>query len=367
MESTSLVPFRSPEYYHVDSGLAADSTRTCFPRCVFKDLTVGPAVIFPAVENLLVGIQAVNHMPNIDFTGIVGAQGLQASLLKPDRLILRNAAGLDACLKLRISVNLRNANRGIGPVRSVIVIPVVFECLPERGCAIETGHSERGEIPHVAAPRDSQEMKLGLGGADGVDLPEAGKDLMRFEGDHAAKSDARVADRLQGTDSGRVGRRTPPLGDRHGGEAHLPASASAQELSRKVKRQLLAGLPILEVRMICAVSGRRVIAEDDVIDGDAEVKATFVVEVDNLVRPVRRNVVVDVAEGTAITHGHQGFARGGVEAEEPPDSGPVEAMPLGQGVFPGGTCPPVDDRLGHQEAVYHPGTEDLVDVEVVSL
>ena len=130
---------------------------------------------------------------------------------------------------------------------------------------------------------------------------------------------------------------------------------------------MLAGLPLLELRIICATPGRRVVAEDDVIDGDTEVEAAFVVEVDDLVRPVRRNVIVDVAEGTAIAHGHQGFARGGVEAEEPPDPGPVEAMPLGQGVFPGGTGPPVDDRLGHQEAVYHPGTEDLMDVEVVSL
>ena len=111
MESASLVPFGSPEYYHVDSGLAADSARACFPRCIFQNLAVGPAVIFPAVEDLLVGIQAVNHMPDIDFTGVVSAQGLQASLLKPDRFILRNAAGLDACFKLRVSVDLGNADR----------------------------------------------------------------------------------------------------------------------------------------------------------------------------------------------------------------------------------------------------------------
>src|SRR5437773_10277396 len=109
MESAPLVPFGSPEYYHVDSGLAADSAWAFFPRCVFQDHPVGPAVIFPAVEELLVGIQAVNHMTDIDFTGIVAAQGLQASLLKPDRLILRNAAGLDACLKFRVSVDLGNA------------------------------------------------------------------------------------------------------------------------------------------------------------------------------------------------------------------------------------------------------------------
>ena len=117
MESAPFVPFGSPEYYHVDSGLAADSARACFPRCVFQYLAVGPAVIFPAVEDLLVGIQAVNHVPDIDFTGVVPAQGLQASLLKPDRLILRNAAGLDACFKLRVSVDLRDADRRIGPVR----------------------------------------------------------------------------------------------------------------------------------------------------------------------------------------------------------------------------------------------------------
>src|SRR6185437_5316164 len=106
MESAPLVPFRSPEYYHVDSGLAADSARAFFPRCVFQYLAVGLAVIFPAVEDLLVGIQTVNHMPDIDFTGIVAAQGLQASPLEQDRFILRNAAGLDACFKLGVSVDL---------------------------------------------------------------------------------------------------------------------------------------------------------------------------------------------------------------------------------------------------------------------
>src|SRR5271166_4093691 len=367
MEPAPLVPFGSPEYYHIDSGSAADSARACFPRCILQNLAVNPTVIFPAVEDLLVGIKAVNHTPGIDFTGIVTTQSLQASPLKPDRFILRHAASLDARFKLRISVDLRNADRGIGPVRSVIVVPVVFKCLPERGCAIKTGHAERSEIRHVTAPRDSQEMKLRPGGADGIDPLEASENLMRLEGDHAAKSDARIADRLQGTDSGRVRCRTPPLGDRHGGKARLPAPASGQELLRQVKRQLLAGLPLLELRMIRAASGRRIVSEDDVIDGDAEVKAAFVVEVDDLVRPVRGNVVVDIAEGTTIAHGHQGFARSGVEAEEPPDSGPVEAMPLGQGVFPGGTGPPVNDRLGHQEAVYHPGTEGLMDVEVISL
>jgi hypothetical protein len=76
MESAPLVPFGSPEYYHVDSGLAADSAWARFPRRVLQNLAVDTAVIFPAVEDLLVGIQAVNHMPDIDLTGIVATQGM---------------------------------------------------------------------------------------------------------------------------------------------------------------------------------------------------------------------------------------------------------------------------------------------------
>src|ERR1700677_1780331 len=120
MESAPLVPFGSPEYYHVDSGLAADSARACFPRRVLQNLAVDPAVIFPAVEDLLVCIQAVDHVPDIDFTGIVATQGLQASLLKPDCFILRNAASLNACFKLRISIDLGNADRRVGSVGSMI-------------------------------------------------------------------------------------------------------------------------------------------------------------------------------------------------------------------------------------------------------
>ena len=83
MESAPLVSFGSTEYYHIDSGFAADSAWACLPWCVLQRFTVGLAIAFPAIKDLLVGIQAVDHLTDFHFTGVVSAQGLQASLLKP--------------------------------------------------------------------------------------------------------------------------------------------------------------------------------------------------------------------------------------------------------------------------------------------
>ena len=59
----------------------------------------------------------------------------------------------------------------------------------------------------------------------------------------------------------------------------------------------------------------------------------------------------DVGERAAVAHRLQWRARGSVEAEEPPYSVAVEAMPLGQGVFARASGHAVDDGLGHQQAV----------------
>ena len=97
--------------------------------------------------------------------------------------------------------------------------------------------------------------------------------------------------------------------------------------------------------------GGRVVAEDDVVDRDAKVEAAFFVEVDDLARGVGRHVVPDVTERAAVAHGQQSGSGCGVEAEEFPDSCPVQAVALRQGVLPRGARESVHDGLGHQEAV----------------
>jgi len=82
MESTSLIAFGPTEYYHINSSLAADSACARLPRCIFQGFPIGLTVTFPAVEDLLVCIKAVNHVANFYFTGVITAQGPHTSLLK---------------------------------------------------------------------------------------------------------------------------------------------------------------------------------------------------------------------------------------------------------------------------------------------
>ena len=103
------------------------------------------------------------------------------------------------------------------------------------------------------------------------------------------------------------------------------------------------------------------------VDRDAQVEAAFVIEVDDLVWRVRRGFVADVAERAAVAHRLHRRAWRGVEAEELSHSCPVEAVALGQGVFPGGTGQAVHDRLGDQQAVDDVLAQGLVGVQVVAL
>ena len=68
MKSTPLISFRSTEYYHVDAGFAADSARARLPWRVFQRFTISFTIAFPAIKDLLVCVQAVNHLTDFHFT-----------------------------------------------------------------------------------------------------------------------------------------------------------------------------------------------------------------------------------------------------------------------------------------------------------
>ena len=115
-------------------------------------------------------------------------------------MLLGDAPGLDLLSQLGVPVYLGHAQRRVGAVGGVVVVPVVFECLPECGGAVETGYAQGRELADVAAPGDAEQMQLGAGFEDRAHFLEAGEDLRGLEGHHAADGDAAVADLLQFAD-----------------------------------------------------------------------------------------------------------------------------------------------------------------------
>jgi hypothetical protein len=110
-----------------------------------------------------------------------------------------------------------------------------------------------------------------------------------------------------------------------------------------------------------------VVAEDDVIDRDAEVEPALGIEVDDLVRPVRWDLVTDIAERAAVAHRLHRRAGRRFEAEELSHPGPVEAVTLWQGVFARGARQTVHDRLRHQQAIDDASAQGFVDIQVIPL
>ena len=114
--------------------------------------------------------------------------------------------------------------------------------------------------------------------------PEAGEDLWCLERNHAAEGDARVADLLEAADRCRVGGRAPSLRDAERLEPDLPGPAPSQEVSGEIQRESAGGIATVRPEDGAGRVGGRVEAEDDVVDGDSQVEAAFVVEVDDLIR-----------------------------------------------------------------------------------
>jgi hypothetical protein len=112
----------------------------------------------------------------------------------------------------------------------------------------------------------------------------------------------------------RVGTRTPPLGDAEWLKRSTPRPVLLKKLARVLKRQVLAHLPvgIRRAEWLDDVSGIGDVPKNHVVDGYAEVKLAFLVEVENVVDCVRGLVFPDVVEGAAIPKGPQFVAVVGV-------------------------------------------------------
>ena len=78
-------------------------------------------------------------------------------------------------------------------------------------------------------------------------------------------------------------------------------------------------------------------------------------------------VLLDVAEGAAVSHGLDRGAGCLVEAEEVPDADPVHPVALGGGVFACAARGAVHDGLGNQQAVDDMAVEGFVGIQVIAL
>jgi hypothetical protein len=119
--------------------------------------------------------------------------------------------------------------------------------------------------------------------------------------------------------------------------------------------------------MVVIKVGGRVVPEDHVVYRYAQVKATFVVEVDHLIGAIGWLLVADIRKGATVAHGLQSRALHLIEAKELAYAHTVEAVTLGDGVLPGRTREAVDDRLGKKQPVKGGCGERLVGVTVISL
>src|SRR5215467_3723841 len=92
-------------------------------------------------------------------------------------------------------------------------------------------------------------MKLRVRFAGQGNCPEAGQDLWCLERDHATEGNTLVPDLLEAADRRRIRSRTPPLCHAERFEPDLPCPGPSQEDTGVFEGELLARLPLLELRM----------------------------------------------------------------------------------------------------------------------
>src|SRR5262249_24506499 len=112
-----------------------------------------------------------------------------------------------------VAFDLGNADGGVGSLRRVVVVLLVFERLSKRGGSVKAYDAEFAEIGDSVEPGHAKEVEAGLGGADRLRLLQAAAELGGCSGDHAAQGDVAVAEFLEFLDRVGVGRGTPALGD----------------------------------------------------------------------------------------------------------------------------------------------------------
>jgi hypothetical protein len=113
--------------------------------------------------------------------------------------------------------------------------------------------------------------------------------------------------------------------------------------------------------------GGRVEAEDNMVDRDAQVESAFGVEVDDLIGGYRRDFLVYVTEGTAVSHRLNVETGRLIEPEETPDADPVQSVPLSSRVLSRIAPGSVHDGLRDEEAVDDMTIQCLVGIQVVAL
>src|SRR5690348_13430522 len=103
------------------------------------------------------------------------------------------------------------------------------------------------------------------------------------------------------------------------------------------------------------------------VNRDAKVEPAFGVEVDDLIRGDRRDFLVDVTEGAAVSHRLNVSIVRLVEPEETPDTDPVQPVPLCGRVLPCAARGPVHDGLRDEEAVDDMTVKYFVGIQVIAL
>src|ERR1700693_2594848 len=159
-------------------------------------------------------------------------------------------------------------------------------------------------------------MKLCLGTTQLADTLKAGKDLMRFQRNHAAERDILIAHLLKRPDSLRIRLSAPPLGDADRLKRQAVSLVKSQELTCKLDRHVETSFPFVE--FIVGDLGVAIrVAKNHVVKGQTVIELAIQIELDDVRNSERRFTFVYVCKGTAISHCFNPFCkRGPVETKK---------------------------------------------------
>src|SRR5262249_36565977 len=147
----------------VNAQSLTDLTRTTFPRAITQSSPVLVSAILARVVDQLILAQDVEEwLKAATRTGVLRKTG-ETGPFQANRISLLHMPCTNSVLKFDISLDLRNLDRCVRAILSVVVVVIVHERLSEWGSAVKTNNPVLGEVGDVVATVHAEQVKLGCG------------------------------------------------------------------------------------------------------------------------------------------------------------------------------------------------------------
>ena len=297
---------------------------------------------------------------------VILPEGCQALLFQLSGMFLANLASNNASQQLRVCIDLGYPNRGIGSMKGVVVVLVVFECLAKRRGTVKAYDSELPKCLDILAARDPQKMKLRVRFPHGTRCLETGEDVACLQRNEASEGNVPIAQLLERLHGECIGFGTPSLRNSDWREAILSGLTIAAGTVPPTRRSSPAGLSSPEALDRGRPDADRIRpdSEDHMVHREAIIEAALLIEVCDFCGGVGRPFFPNVSESAAVAHR---FEIRILQAEILPHSDTHEPVPLRSAVFPGPAAEAIDDRLRHQDPVIGGFTKQFMRIAVVAL